>query len=145
MTQLTDHFSLEEMIFSEAAARHNISNRPDPEIVARLAQTARHLERVQALLDAPIQVTSGYRSPAVNAIVGGAPKSAHTLGWAADFKSPYGEPFAVCQAIAASDITFDQLIHEFGAWTHLSFDPRMRGQLLTISHAAGTQPGLHKL
>jgi hypothetical protein len=144
MTALSEHFTLEEMTFSEAAARHNISNRPDAETVARLAKTARGLEQVRAVLDAPIRVTSGYRAPAVNAIVGGAPGSAHTLGWAADFNSPFGDPFAVCQAIAGSSIVFDQLILEFGVWTHISFDPRARRQVLTISHAAGTRQGLHR-
>ena len=145
MTMLTEHFSLAEMTFSEAAARHNISNQPDAETTVRMAQTAAGLERVRKLLGAPILVTSGFRAPAVNAIVGGAPNSAHILGWAADIKSPLGDPFAVCQVIAASDLEFDQLIHEFGAWTHVSFDPRRRGQLLTISHAIGTQTGIHRL
>jgi hypothetical protein len=144
MTALTEHFTLEEMTFSEAAARHNISNRPDAETVVRLAQTARGLEQVRALLGAPIGVTSGYRAPAVYAIVGGAPKSAHTLGWAADFKSTFGDPLAVCRAIAASDLVFDQLILEFGSWAHLSLDPRARRQVLTVSHAGGTQQGLHR-
>jgi len=144
MTALTEHFSLEEMTFSEAAARHNISNQPDAETIARLIIAARGLERVRSLLREPVQVTSGYRSPAVNAIVGGAANSAHILGWAADFKSPFGDPFSVCQTIAASELTFDQLILEFGAWTHLSFDPRARRQVLTISQAGGTQQGLHR-
>ena len=144
MTALTEHFSLEEMAFSEAAVRHNISNLPDAETIVRLAQTARGLERVRALLRQPIRVTSGYRAPAVNAIVGGTAKSAHTFGWAADFTSPFGDPFAVCEAVADSGMVFDQLILEFGAWTHLSFDPRARRQVLTISHAGGTQPGLHR-
>jgi hypothetical protein len=143
MTALSENFTLEELSFSETAVRHNISNQPAAETVVRLGATARGLERVRALLGAPIRVTSGYRAPAVNAIVGGAPNSAHRLGWAADFTSPFGEPLAVCQAIAASDLAFDQLIYEFGAWTHLSFDPRGRRQVLTVTHA-GTTEGLHR-
>ena len=30
MPKLTNHFSLEEMIFSETAVRHGINNKPDP-------------------------------------------------------------------------------------------------------------------
>jgi hypothetical protein len=144
MTMLTEHFSLEEMTFSETAVRHGISNRPDAETMVRLAQTARGLERVRDLLGAPVRVTSGFRAPAVNAIVGGSPGSAHLCGRAADFKSPFGDPFAVCRVIAASDLVFDQLILEFGAWTHLSFDSRVRRQLLTTGHASGTRSGIHK-
>jgi len=142
MTALSEHFTLEELAFSETAARHNISNRPDAETVARLRETASGLERVRALLNAPIRVSSGYRAPAVNAMVGGASNSAHLKGWAADFTSTFGDPLAVCRAIAASDLVFDQLIYEFGAWTHLSFDPRGRRQVLTVNHA-GTTEGLH--
>ena len=46
-----------------------------------------------------------------------------------------------CRAIAAAGIRFDQLIHEFGRWVHLSVDPRMRRNVLTIDRS-GTRPGL---
>lgn len=56
--------------------------------------TAVHVERLRYLVAAvldpwrvlvgPLQVTSGYRSPAANAAVGGVPGSAHTMGTAAD-------------------------------------------------------------
>ena len=35
----------------------------------------------------------------------------------------------------------DQLIHEFGRWVHLSVDPRMRRDVLTIDRS-GARPGL---
>jgi putative chitinase len=54
-------------------------------------------------------------------------------GWAVDFTcKAYGDPLAVCKAIESSGIKFDQMIHEFGRWTHISFAPEMRGQKLTI-------------
>lgn len=143
MTPLSEHFSLEELTFSEAALRHHIGNRPDGVILARLKATAWRLEDVRALLGGAIRVTSGYRTPAVNAIIGGAVNSAHTLGYAVDFTSGFGTPYEVCQAIARSGIAYDQLIHEYGAWTHISFDPRMRRESLTIGGGvAGYRAGL---
>lgn len=143
--RLSEHFDLTEMTFSETAVRHGISNAPPPAVVARLRLVAEQLEQLRVLLGAPIVITSGYRAPAVNALVGGSPSSAHVQGWAADVRSPFGTPLEVCRAIAASDVAFDQLIHEYGSWTHLSFDPRGRRQALTISHARGTEPGLEAI
>ena len=85
------------------------------------------------MLGHPIKVNSAYRSPKVNAAVGGVSNSAHALGWAVDFTcAEFGSPFEVCQAIAKSGIAFDQLIHERRVWCHLSFEPRNRRQLLTL-------------
>jgi zinc D-Ala-D-Ala carboxypeptidase len=79
----------------------------------------------------PIQVTSGYRCPALNAAVGGVPDSAHLLGCAADFLCPtFGTPLQVCRAIAGYSpaLDFDQVIHEHLAadWTHIAWSPDQR-------------------
>lgn len=136
-------FSYEEMIVSQTAARRNIGNIPDKATLQRLMQTANHMVEVRKLLgNKPIIVSSGYRSPALNKVVGGSDTSAHTLGWAVDFTCPgFGRPLEVAKAIAETDLKFDQLIHEFDSWVHISFDPRMRGQLLTINQS-GTKTGL---
>jgi len=136
---LSEHFTLEEFTFSDTAARLGIDNTPPADIVARLRIVAANLENLRKVLDSPLRITSCYRSPQLNAQVpGSANDSAHTLGWAADFVCPqFGTPLDVCQVLASSNIRFDQLIHEYGTWTHISFDPRMRGQTLTIWHGSG--------
>lgn len=45
------------------------------------------LEKVRLALGAPIKITSGYRCKEHNAKVGGAPKSMHVMGRAADIKA----------------------------------------------------------
>ena len=128
-TKLTAHFALEEL----ACTQHrDIDNTPPPEVVATLRGTAARMEAVRRLLgDRVITVSSGYRCPALNRAVGGARTSAHLTGLAVDFNCyGYGRPQEVCRAIARSDLAFDQLIEE-GGWVHLSFDPRMRRQVLT--------------
>lgn len=130
--QLSPHFSLEEFIASATAARLGIDNTPSPEILERLKITAAGLEKVRVLIGKPLAITSGYRSVALNAHVPGSSNtSAHTLGWAADFHVACLTPFDLCNAVAASSIVFDQVIHEYRAWCHLSFDPRHRGLLTT--------------
>ena len=127
MTQLSQHFSLEELTHTDTG----LPNQPDVEAMGNLGITAAHMEGVRDLLGHPIVVHSAYRSPAVNQAVRGVSTSAHCLGYAVDFVCPgYGSPEEVALFIAGSKLKFDQLILEYG-WVHLSFDPRMRGQCLT--------------
>ncbi|KAA9018288.1 D-Ala-D-Ala carboxypeptidase family metallohydrolase [Sphingobium limneticum] len=128
MTQLSKHFTLAEMTVTTSG----LANNPNPQQLARLTATAQAMEPVRALLAAPIRVNSGFRSAAVNKAVGGKPTSAHAQGYAVDFVCPaFGDPMTICRAIVASGIKFDQLIMEKNRWVHLSFDPRMRQQVLS--------------
>ena len=118
--------------------------------MANLRTLAIRLEEVRALLGKPMPITSAYRSPALNAAVGGSSTSDHANGLAADFTSPrYGSVQKVCEAIAGSDIQFDQIIYEQKAggveWVHLGFGARMRRQVLSWSPSAGYVHGLKKL
>lgn len=82
--QLSAHFTLAEMTRSATASRLGIDNTPDEEVVTNLHRLCVELEKVR-LLVGPLKINSGYRSPSLNAAVGGSPKSYHLLGLAADF------------------------------------------------------------
>jgi hypothetical protein len=132
---LTDHFTLAEMVASQTAARHGIDNTPPPAIIANLQRTAQMLERVRVVLGSkPILISSGYRSPTLNAAVGGVSTSAHTQGLAADFICPgFGSPIEICRKLMVSGLDFDQLIQE-GTWVHIGLaadGKRPRRELLT--------------
>lgn len=129
---LSEHFSLEEATHSDTAIRLGINNQPDARQLENMKMAAIGMEQVRALLGKSISVNSWIRLPAVNVAVGGSKVSSHMDGWAIDFVSPFGTPYAVCKAIEASGIKFDQMIHEYGKWTHISFAPEMRQQKLTI-------------
>lgn len=139
--RLTQHFSLEEMSVTQV---RGVDNTPPSVLWETLRSTAKGMEEVRDLLGQPVLITSGYRSPEVNKVVGGAKNSAHLTGHAADFICPaFGSPKQVAQAIAASDIKFDQLIWEDETWVHISFDPRFRQQVLTKRRGvAGYQKGI---
>jgi hypothetical protein len=128
---LSNSFSLEQLTFSETAIRKGLDNTPNDEQIANLTELAQSLERVQQLLG-PLHITSAFRSPKVNAAIGGSTTSAHMEGYAADITCPsFGTPLEVCKAIAESIIPYDQIIFEYGSWCHLSIDPRMRKETLT--------------
>ncbi|MBI3514386.1 MAG: DUF882 domain-containing protein [Proteobacteria bacterium] len=134
--KLSDHFTLEELVHSQDAERHNIDNTPSAAIIENLGVVARSLETVRALFDGPIIITSGYRSPALNAFVHGAANSQHMEGLAADFICPQaGTPAEICQRIENSGIGFDQLIYEY-TWCHISFVATApRRMALTLNRA----------
>jgi len=130
---LTPNFSLEQLTHSETAERERIDNTPAAEIVENLRLLARGLEQVRMLTGFPLEISSGYRSPELNARVGGAKSSQHTRGQAADFTcDEFGPPLDIIRAIRDSDIDFDQCILEYARWVHISFSAAPRGKVLTI-------------
>ena len=119
--RLSPHFTLAELTVSNSGARAGLRNVPVGTALDNLTRLAQLLEGVRTVLHgAPILVSSGYRSPAINNLVGGSLGSAHMRGLAADFIAPrFGPPRAVCEAIRASSVQFDQLIFE-GTWVHIA-------------------------
>ncbi|HKB97409.1 MAG TPA: D-Ala-D-Ala carboxypeptidase family metallohydrolase [Terriglobales bacterium] len=117
---ISEHFTLEELSFSEAAARFGLDNAPGRIVITNLGLVAAALEKIRTLLgDRPIAVHSGYRSVEVNRAVGGVLTSAHCHGLACDFVCPaFGTSLEVALAILKSDIEYDQLILEYG-WVHI--------------------------
>lgn len=136
---LSRNFTLAELTFSQTAARKNIANKPSARQVEALrALCINILQPVRDALGQPLTVSSGYRSPALNAAVRGAKKSQHIDGQAADI---------VCFAIPTKDLfkrilqlglPFDQIIYEGGKtsiWVHVSFkaDGDNRAEILAAS------------
>ncbi len=131
--QLTANFSLEQLTYSETAARERIDNTPAPDIVDNLRRLAEGLEQVRALTGFPLEISSGYRCRELNGLIGGAAASQHTLGLAADFTcAEFGPPADIIKAIRSSGIEFDQCILEYAKWVHISFSKTPRGRVLSI-------------
>lgn len=133
-TYLSSHFTLEELTDSQTAARQGIDNTPDAETIERLKLTCYGMEEVRKELgDKPILISSGYRSPALNAAVGGSQGSQHLLGQAVDFTcQSFGTPVQIVQRLRESAIQYDQVILEFGRWVHISFSNRNSRHTLVI-------------
>lgn len=134
---LSPHFSLAELVASQVATRQGIDNAPAPAIIANLTRLAVLLEQVRALVGAPIAISSGYRSAALNKAVSGATNSAHVLGLAADISTGKLAPKALAMLIRQSSLDFDQLIYE-GTWVHIGLSAGApRRQVLTARFAGG--------
>ena len=79
-TQLTEHFSFEEL----TRTKPGIPNDPPMAVAKHLVLVAEKLEQARAIWGVPVRVSYGYRSEQLNKAVGGSPTSAHVLGLAAD-------------------------------------------------------------
>lgn len=126
---LTPHFSLREMIVSATAIRHGLDNTPTADVEQRLKQLCVNvLEPLRCRFGA-IRITSGYRSPKVNSLVGGAATSQHQLGEAADLHAGSEEVARKMYEYILHNLDFDQLILEYRPktatrWIHVSYTTR---------------------
>lgn len=142
--KLTEHFTLEEMVYSDTAKRYGLDNTPSQEVIQRLRDLCTNvLEPLRIAIGKPIHVNSGYRSPAVNKKVGGAvnldgtPKSQHCFGFAVDITVRGMTPKQICDKIdelvkQGKIKAYDQLIEEFGAtgWCHVSYVNNKKNRMM---------------
>lgn len=122
--KLTDHFDLDELTASQTADRLGLDNTPTPEVIANLTALCVHvLEPLREALG-QVLISSGYRSPAVNAAIGSGPTSQHVEGRAADLSVKGRSLDEVFNWLLAHE-PVDQVIREFppGGWVHVSHDP----------------------
>lgn len=123
--KLSQHFTLEEFLQSQTATANGIDNTPDYESTARLALLVCNvLEPARVALDAPVFISSGFRSPELNRRVGGVSNSQHQFGEAADLR---------CKDVATLRRLFeilcgmdcDQILYERNSsgavWVHVSY------------------------
>lgn len=123
--QLTKNFTLRELTRSTTAKRLGIDNTPSDTVIVNLLSLAQTiLQPLRDHLGEPLTVNSGYRSPALNAAVGGVKNSQHLTGEAVDIKAP-DRPTALSWLVWVSlNLDFDQAIVERNGrgsvWLHVS-------------------------
>lgn len=116
------NFKISELIYSDVAAKNNISNMPDiNSLDCMLDLIVNCLQPIRNLLNKPMIITSGYRNNEVNKLVKGANNSQHKKGQAVDFIIKGMTPSEIIEMIKKSDIEFDQLINEYDRWVHISY------------------------
>lgn len=139
--QLTENFTLRELTRSQTAARKGIYNLPPQDVVHKLRDLCvQILEPVRLHYGVPIVPSSGYRSPELNAAVGGSKTSQHCKGEAVDFEVPGVSNYDLADWMR-KNLILDQLIlecHTLGkphsGWVHVSYKAGAnRRQVLTYS------------
>ena len=131
MGKISEYFTWEEVTRSQKALDLGIVNVPKMDVTKNCMIAASKLDVVRAALGAPIKISSWYRCEALNEAVRGSKTSAHTKGWAIDCTAAGMSPYELCRRVIGMGIDFDQIIHEYGRWMHISFDPANRKEVLT--------------
>lgn len=117
--KLTDNFYLYEFLRSQTAARHEIKMDPPIEVVDNLRRLCVDiLQPLRDVIGLSITISSGYRPPELNRLIGGSTTSAHPYGRAADIIINGMTPLDVAKTIRGMELPYDQVIHEFGQWVH---------------------------
>lgn len=121
---LTENFTLNELIYSVTAEKNKIDNRPSVQVIANLKSLCENvLQPLRNALGCPIVITSGFRCAVLNKKVGGQSNSQHLMGQAADLVVPRKDLKDVFNYIK-SHLNYDQLLYEYSKtdkWIHVSF------------------------
>ncbi|RYU94119.1 D-Ala-D-Ala carboxypeptidase family metallohydrolase [Emticicia agri] len=134
---LSPHFTLAEMIRSESASRHGIDNTPNATQTKNLQNLCINvLEPLRTLVGKPINVSSGFRNPTLNSLIGGSPTSQHMKGEAADISVEGFTTEQLFLLIISSSLPFDQIIQEFNSWVHISYKKTNRREALRVTKNA---------
>jgi len=123
--KMSDHFTLGEFIISQTATRLNIINYPtDKQYQSIQSLCVNVLEPIRSNFGSII-ISSGLRADKLNTAIGGSKTSQHCFGEAGDIISPtYSVTEMYEWIVLKSDIVYDQIIHEFGKWIHISYTNR---------------------
>lgn len=150
-TQLSEHFSLEEFTRSDAASKYGIDNtKPTQMQVMRMESLCDNiLEPIRRNFQKPVHILSGWRSPDLNAKLGGVADSQHMRGEAADIMVE-DTPHVWVFNFVKDHLNFDQLIAEQlkqdgpqAGWIHVSYcTGKKRGEVLSFLGAGKYVKGL---
>lgn len=116
------NFKMSELIYSNESIKKNINNMPDVDSMDNMLELIFNvLQPIRNAIKKPMIITSGYRCPKLNKIVGGKANSQHLKGQAADFVIKGLEPAQIVEIIKNMEIEYDQLINEYDSWVHISY------------------------
>ena len=131
---ISKHLSLKEVVRSNTAIKKGIDNNPTKEHLDNLIRLADNVfEPLREYINKPINVSSGYRSEALNKLIGGASGSQPSKGEALDLDNGKLLNKIMFEYIK-DNLEFDQLINEQDySWIHVSYrEGKNRKQVLKM-------------
>lgn len=143
MGDLSQNFSLNEMIKSQMSLRHGIDNWPDDSVIDNLTCLVEMvLQPIRDNFGTAVQISSGYRCLELNRLLESKDSSQHVRGEAADIEI-WGISNLTLAIWIRDNLAYDQIILEFydgvtpsSGWVHVSFVVPIeenRMQTLTIN------------
>jgi zinc D-Ala-D-Ala carboxypeptidase len=145
--KLTTNFSLAELTASQTAARKGMNNNPTAGQIDALKKLCESiLQPIRNHYDAPVIVSSGYRSAELCIAIGSTINSQHAKGEAADIQVVGVDNKSLAKYIK-ENLDYDQLILEFykeeegphSGWVHVSYVGKgNRKQSLTATRSDKT-------
>ena len=116
--RLSQHFRLSEFLNSGKYPQ----NIPDLQHVVNMTYGCHQILEPARQEVGPIIINSGFRSAAINNMVGGVPNSQHLQGCAADIRPRDPKQFQRLVAFLKAHALTDQLLTG-STWLHLSWNP----------------------
>jgi zinc D-Ala-D-Ala carboxypeptidase len=144
--KISQYATLGELTKSATALRLGIVNEPNFEQKDNLKEVCTHVfDKCREFVGGPLGINSGFRSPKLNAKIGGSPTSQHMKGEALDIDcATFGNGTnAELFKFIKDNLEFDQLIWEFGNdkqpdWLHVSYNRlHNRKQILRATKQGG--------
>ena len=117
------YFTISELLKSDTALKNKLWNGAPKEAEENLRALVNEvLDPLREAYGKPIRVSSGYRCPKLNRLVGGSPNSQHTRGEAADIQPVVGNEGDLDELaqILIANGKFDQLIL-YPTFIHVSY------------------------
>jgi len=138
MRYISKYISWSEAVKSKTAEKHEIENTPNENQIQEMKKLAKNIfEPLRQWAGHPIRVNSFFRSPELSLKLKSKATSQHTKGQAIDIDSLGNKSNAELFNYIKDNLSFDQLIWEFGDdenpdWIHVSFvnENTNRGNIL---------------
>ena len=127
--KLSANFQLSELVKSQVAERKGIPNNPSPAHIDNLkALCVNVLQPIRSHFEAPVIISSGFRSAELCIAIGSKPTSQHAEGKAADLEV-VGVDNKELATWIKNNLEYDQMILEFyregepdSGWIHISWN-----------------------
>jgi hypothetical protein len=145
--KLSKNLSLTEAIKSNTAIRNGIDNEPTKKHLENLILISKKVfQPIRDHFNIPIYVSSGYRSKALNKLVGGSQTSHHSTGQALDIDMDGRRDITNLDIFnfVKDNLDFTQLILEYPnkegnpAWVHIGYvEGNLKKQILVSYRDSG--------